>query len=229
MFSTAVEVVLHIAFREAVSRRHAYLTLEHLLFALAHDPDGERILGACGADLPLLRRKISDSLESSIEALPRGQEREPEQTTAFRRALQAAVLRVKAPRLEQWTEGRRRNARRYRELFERQGLAGRIGLPEERSGCFHIYNQYVVRVPERDRVKQLLAARNVGTAVYYPVPFHLQPCFRDLGYQEGAFPHAEAAAREVLALPVHPALTEAQQERVVASIERFFGEGTNVA
>ncbi len=96
MFSTAVEVVLHIAFREAVSRRHAYLTLEHLLYALAHDPDGERILGACGADLHVLRRKISDSLDSSVEALARGQEREPEQTTAFRRALQAAVLHVQS-------------------------------------------------------------------------------------------------------------------------------------
>jgi ATP-dependent Clp protease ATP-binding subunit ClpA len=96
MFSTAVEVVLHIAFREAVSRRHAYLTLEHLLFALAHDPDGERILGACGADLPVLRRKIGESLDSSVEALARGQEREPEQTTAFRRALQAAVLHVQS-------------------------------------------------------------------------------------------------------------------------------------
>ncbi len=96
MFSTAVEVVLHIAFREAVSRRHAYLTLEHLLFALAHDPDGERILGACGADLNVLRRKIGDSLDSSVEALARGQEREPEQTTAFRRALQAAVLHVQS-------------------------------------------------------------------------------------------------------------------------------------
>src|SRR5918992_2452369 len=96
MFSTAVEVVLHIAFREAVSRRHAYLTLEHLLYAIAHDPDGERILAACGADLPLLRRAVSDSLEDSVEALPRGQEREPEQTTAFRRALQAAVLHVQS-------------------------------------------------------------------------------------------------------------------------------------
>jgi ATP-dependent Clp protease ATP-binding subunit ClpA len=96
MFSTAVEVVLHIAFREAVSRRHAYLTLEHLLYALAHEPDGERILGACGADLPALRRKLSDSLDSSVEALARGQEREPEQTTAFRRALQAAVLHVQS-------------------------------------------------------------------------------------------------------------------------------------
>ena len=96
MFSTAVEVVLHIAFREAVSRRHAYLTLEHLLYAVAHDPDGERILAACGADMPLLRRAVSDSLDESIEALPRGKEREPEQTTAFRRALQAAVLHVQS-------------------------------------------------------------------------------------------------------------------------------------
>jgi ATP-dependent Clp protease ATP-binding subunit ClpA len=96
MFSTAVEVVLHIAFREAVSRRHAYLTLEHLLYAVAHDPDGERILAACGADVSLLRRNVSDSLDDSVEALPRGQEREPEQTTAFRRALQAAVLHVQS-------------------------------------------------------------------------------------------------------------------------------------
>jgi ATP-dependent Clp protease ATP-binding subunit ClpA len=96
MFSTSVEVVLHIAFREAVSRRHAYLTLEHLLYALAHDPDGERILAACGADLHLLRRNVSDSLDESVEALPRGQEREPEQTAAFRRALQAAVLHVQS-------------------------------------------------------------------------------------------------------------------------------------
>jgi ATP-dependent Clp protease ATP-binding subunit ClpA len=96
MFSTAVEVVLHIAFREAVSRRHAYLTLEHLLYAVAHDPDGERILAACGADLSLLRRNVADSLDDSVEALPRGQEREPQQTTAFRRALQAAVLHVQS-------------------------------------------------------------------------------------------------------------------------------------
>src|SRR5262245_1040289 len=96
MFSTAVEVVLHIAFREAVSRRHAYLTLEHLLYAVAHDPDGERILAACGADMSTLRRAVSDSLDESVEALPRGKEREPEQTTAFRRALQAAVMHVQS-------------------------------------------------------------------------------------------------------------------------------------
>ena len=101
MFSTAVEVVLHIAFREAVSRRHAYLTLEHLLYAVAHDPDGERILTACGADMSLLRRTVSDSLDESVEALPRGKEREPEQTTAFRRALQAAVLHVQSAQREE--------------------------------------------------------------------------------------------------------------------------------
>ena len=96
MFSTAVEVVLHIAFREAVSRRHAYLTLEHLLYALAHDPDGERILGACGVDLGALRRNLSKYLDDSIEQVARGQEREPEQTVAFRRVLQSAILHVQS-------------------------------------------------------------------------------------------------------------------------------------
>ena len=101
MFSTAVELVLHIAFREAVSRRHAYLTLEHLLYALAHDPDGERILGACGVDLGLLRRNLSKYLDDSIERLPRGEEREPEQTVAFRRVLQAAILHVQSAQREE--------------------------------------------------------------------------------------------------------------------------------
>jgi ATP-dependent Clp protease ATP-binding subunit ClpA len=96
MFSPSVEVVLHIAFREAVSRRHAYLTLEHLLYGFAHDPDGERILGACGADLGSLRRSLDTYLGESIEQLARGQEREPEQTAAFRRVLQKAVLHVQS-------------------------------------------------------------------------------------------------------------------------------------
>src|SRR5437016_8929508 len=96
MFSASVEVILHIAFREAVARRHAYLTLEHLLYALAHDPDGERILAACGADLGLLRRNLSSYLDDSIERLAPGQEREPEQTIAFRRVLQAAILHVQS-------------------------------------------------------------------------------------------------------------------------------------
>src|SRR5204862_1373461 len=96
MFSTSLEIVLAIAYREAVSRRHAYLTLEHLLYALAHDPDGERILGAVGADLGLLRRNLNAYLDQNVEQLPRGQEREPEQTIAFRRVLQAAVMHVQS-------------------------------------------------------------------------------------------------------------------------------------
>src|SRR3970282_1938044 len=96
MFSTAVEVVLHIAFREAASRRHAYLTLEHLLYALAHDPLGERILAACGADLPALRRALGAYLDESVEHQRRGAEQEPEQTMAFRRVLQTAVLHVQS-------------------------------------------------------------------------------------------------------------------------------------
>src|SRR5512134_2415592 len=96
MFSAALEVVLTIALREAVSRRHAYLTLEHLLYALAHDPDGERILKACGADMVRLRRELNEFLDESVEAHKRGHEREPEQTTAFRRVLQTAVLHVQS-------------------------------------------------------------------------------------------------------------------------------------
>ena len=96
MFSSSVEVVLTIAYREAVSRRHAYVTLEHLLYALAHDTDGERILAACGTDLPRLRRDLDAYLNESIEQQKRGEQREPEQTAAFRRVLQTAVLHVQS-------------------------------------------------------------------------------------------------------------------------------------
>jgi ATP-dependent Clp protease ATP-binding subunit ClpA len=96
VFSASLEIVLTIAYREAVSRRHAYLTLEHLLYALAHDQDGERILQGCGVDLPKLRKDLNDYMNDSIEELRRGQEREPEQTAAFRRVLRTAVLHVQS-------------------------------------------------------------------------------------------------------------------------------------
>ena len=96
MFSTSLEIVLTIAFREATSRRHAHLTLEHLLYALAHDPEGEKILAACGADLPKLRRELDEYLHKSVEQFGRGQQREPDQTLAFRRVLQTAVLHVQS-------------------------------------------------------------------------------------------------------------------------------------
>ncbi len=105
MFSPALEVVLNIAYREAVARRHAYLTLEHLLYVLAHDPEGERILAACGADLPLLRRELGAYLDDSIEQQPRGGDGQPEQTVAFRRVLQAAILHVQSAQRDEANAG----------------------------------------------------------------------------------------------------------------------------
>ena len=137
-------------------------------------------------------------------------------------ALQAAILRVKLPHLEGWTAARRRNAERYQTLFETAGLEGQVTLPARSADSTHIYNQFVIRVPERDRLRAHLQSSGIGTEVYYPVPLHLQPCFRELGYRSGSFPAAEAAAREVLALPIYGELTGAQQARVVDEICRFF-------
>jgi dTDP-4-amino-4,6-dideoxygalactose transaminase len=131
-------------------------------------------------------------------------------------ALQAAVLRVKLPHLAGWTEARRRNAARYDELFADAGLTGRVTLPVAAPHCRHIFNQYVIRVPRRDAVKAHLESRQVGCAIYYPVPFHEQACFAYLGYRMGQFPHAELAARETLALPIYGELTAEQQRYVVA-------------
>ena len=136
-------------------------------------------------------------------------------------ALQAAVLRVKAPHLGRWTDARRANARRYVSLFEEAGLADRVTLPSEASDRRHIFNQFVIRTSDRDGLKRHLEARGIGTEIYYPVPFHLQPCFADLGYRRGAFPHAERAADESLALPIFGELTPAQQGIVVDAIAEF--------
>jgi dTDP-4-amino-4,6-dideoxygalactose transaminase len=139
-------------------------------------------------------------------------------------ALQAAVLRVKLPRLDSWSNARARNAARYRELFADAGLLEEIELPFEREGTRHIYNQYVVRVRDgrRDALIEHLKRAGVGTEIYYPVPLHLQECFRYLGYCEGDFPESERAARETLALPVYPELSEEQQHYVVETIRAFF-------
>src|SRR3954469_17851270 len=105
MFSPALEVILNIAFREAISRGHAYLTLEHLLYALAHDPDGERILAACGVDLPELRRDLDPSLDESMEKQRRGSPKRREQPVACRRVLQTAILRVQSAQREEANAG----------------------------------------------------------------------------------------------------------------------------
>lgn len=136
-------------------------------------------------------------------------------------ALQAAVLRVKLRHLERWHEARRRNAARYRRLFREAGLAapdGPVVLPVEGEPHRHVYNQFVVRVPRRDEVVTRLRQAGIGCEVYYPVPLHRQPCFAHLGYPEGAFPESERAAREVLALPIYPELTEDQQVEVVNAV-----------
>lgn len=136
-------------------------------------------------------------------------------------ALQAAVLRVKLPHLASWTAGRQRNAARYRALFADAGLSD-VTLPVEAPNRTHIYNQFVIRVPRRDALRAHLDSRGIGTEIYYPVPFHLQECFKDLGYKPGAFPVAEAQANDSMALPIYPELTEGQQADVVNAIRNFY-------
>ncbi|HEY5952591.1 MAG TPA: DegT/DnrJ/EryC1/StrS family aminotransferase [Kofleriaceae bacterium] len=134
--------------------------------------------------------------------------------------LQAAVLSVKLPHLAGWTEARRRNAHRYRAMFSAAKLPAEFVVPSDASG--HIYNQFTVRAPKRDALREHLTKAKIGTEIYYPVPFHLQPCFADLGYAKGAFPHSERAAAEALALPIYPELTELQQQYVVDQVAGFY-------
>ena len=135
-------------------------------------------------------------------------------------ALQAAILRVKLKYLTTWTEARRINAKRYRSLFEEMGLSKCSSLPEDSPG--HTYNQFVTRFSDRDRLQDFLREKGVETEVYYPLPLHLQDCFRELGYHGGDFPQAEAAAGESLALPIYPELTEAQQRYITEKIREFY-------
>jgi dTDP-4-amino-4,6-dideoxygalactose transaminase len=134
-------------------------------------------------------------------------------------ALQAAILLVKLKYLDQWSAARQENAKRYDEMFA--SFAPSIATPVVRDGCRHIYNQYTLRVPDRDALRAHLSEHNIGTEIYYPVPLHLQECFADLGYSEGDCPHSEAAARSVLAVPIYPELTPEQQEYVVNTIGSF--------
>ena len=136
-------------------------------------------------------------------------------------AMQAAVLRVKAPHLSGWTQGRRANATRYRALFHAAGLDEAVRLPIEPPDRSHIFNQFVIRTADRDGLKRHLDQQGIGNEIYYPVPFHLQPCFANLGYRQGAFPHAERASLESLAIPVYGELTLSQQETVVSAIGQF--------
>jgi dTDP-4-amino-4,6-dideoxygalactose transaminase len=137
-------------------------------------------------------------------------------------SLQAAILRVKLPHLDSWSEARQRKAARYDELFGATNLQFELTPPFVRPDGRHIFHQYVIRVPHhRDALMDHLGRNGIGTRVYYPVPLHLQECFRYLSYHEGDFPHSEAAARDTMALPCYPEVTDEQQEFVVETIRAF--------
>lgn len=143
--------------------------------------------------------------------------------------IQAAVLNVKFNYLDSWTALRQQHARQYEQLFEESGLIQRVGLRlpaavYRESGVkhYHIYNQFVIAVPHRDNLQAYLHEKGIGTEVYYPVPFHLQECFQFLGYRQGAFPVAEQACKDVLALPTYPELTADQQEFVVKTVCEYY-------
>ena len=137
-------------------------------------------------------------------------------------ALQAAVLRVKLPHLDAWAAGRQNRAERYRRLFAENGLTSFVTCPPEPPANFHhVYNQFTIRVPLRDDLKEFLRGVGVPTEIYYPLCLHLQPAFRYLGYKAGAFPIAEKASSEVLSLPVFPELKDSDQDLVVKSIAAF--------
>jgi dTDP-4-amino-4,6-dideoxygalactose transaminase len=137
-------------------------------------------------------------------------------------AIQAAILAVKFPHLDDWSDGRVRNACLYREMFARHGVPGIMPWPAEYQNR-HVFNQFVVRCTgDRDRLREFLKARGIGTEIYYPLSLHQQPCFADLGYNAGDFPVSEELASTVLALPIHSGLREEQIEYVVRSIGAFY-------
>jgi dTDP-4-amino-4,6-dideoxygalactose transaminase len=144
-------------------------------------------------------------------------------------ALQAAILRVKLRHLEDWTVARQRNADRYRALFSEYRLHHHVTLPAVPAHSRHVYNQFVVRVVERDALQEHLRRAGIPTEIYYPSPLHVQPAFAYLSYREGDFPLTEAACREVLALPIFPELSEEQQRVIVSAIAGFYQHKADLA
>jgi dTDP-4-amino-4,6-dideoxygalactose transaminase len=141
--------------------------------------------------------------------------------------IQAAILRVKLPHIEKWNQQRRERAATYERLFAEASLSSAKGdapvkLLEKSPQAHHVFHQFVIRAKSRDELRAFLTDRRIGTEVYYPLPLHLQPCFAYLGYREGDLPESERAAREVLALPMFPELTEDEQKWVVESIAEFY-------
>ncbi len=143
--------------------------------------------------------------------------------------LQASILNVKLPYLDRWTSMRQQNAKRYETLFQESGLSDKIGLripkavyQESNVEHYHIYNQFILRVPNRDALRANLKEQGIGSEIYYPVPLHLQECYQSLGYAKGDLPEAEKACEENLGLPIYPELQQDQLEFVVETIRNFF-------
>lgn len=145
-------------------------------------------------------------------------------------ALQAAVLRVKLRRLDSWTAGRTRNAARYQELIAARGLTDAITLPAVLPDRRHVFNQFTTRITggHRDEVVKSMREQQIGCAVYYPVPLHLQECFAYLGYEKGDLPEAERASEEVLSLPIYTELPEAHLERIVDGLGNALGRRSTI-
>jgi dTDP-4-amino-4,6-dideoxygalactose transaminase len=136
-------------------------------------------------------------------------------------ALQAAVLRVKIEYLDAWTEGRQRNAAYYSQRFLE--LSTPITIPQPAAyQTRHIYNQYTLLCPRRDELRQALAAQQIGSEVYYPLPLHIQKCFADLGYKAGDFPVSERCANEALSLPIYPELAQEDLDVVIRAVHAFY-------
>ncbi len=137
-------------------------------------------------------------------------------------SLQAAILKVKLPHLDRWAEGRRRNASRYERLCDQAKLLERITLPKTDKGNYHVFNQFTIRAPKRDALRDYLKDKGIGTEVYYPIPMHLQACYQDLGYRKGAFPESERAAEEALSLPIYAELTDDHLAYIMDTIAAFY-------
>ncbi|EPR30237.1 Nucleotide-sugar aminotransferase [Geobacillus sp. WSUCF1] len=135
--------------------------------------------------------------------------------------MQAAILSVKFPHLDRWTEQRRKHAATYTRLLE-EAVGDLVVTPKEVDGRYHVFHQYTIRAPKRDELQAFLKEQGIATMVYYPLPLHLQPVFASLGYKEGQLPEAEKAAKEALSLPMFPELKEEQQQYVVEKIAEFY-------
>lgn len=139
--------------------------------------------------------------------------------------VQAAILRIKLNHLDDWTQSRRAAAERYDQLFRQAGLGDRVVTPTVAAGCTHVYHQYTIRAERREALQKHLEGCGIGTAVYYLLPLHLQPVFKELGYRPGDLPATEEACAQVLSLPIFPELTAEQQEYVVAQVHGFYAQG----